>query len=106
MSELPEQPPGLRKSWFMARLNDPPPPIVPAKIVTAVKWRLLLIVLSLPESGKYKSGGLCSCILSFKVEEERLQDIDNYREENTQLAQQDDPGVMPWGSSWGSLWQG
>ena len=49
------------------------PLLVPAKIVTAVNGRL--IVLPVHENGEYKSGRLSRCILSFKMEQERHQEL-------------------------------
>ena len=37
-----------------------------------------LIFLPVRENGEYKSGSSSWCILSFKMEQERLQDIENY----------------------------
>ena len=75
----------------MVGLNDPPPAhphppsptIVPTKIVTAVNGRL--IVLPVHENSEYKSGRLSRCVRSFKMEQERLQDIKMYRKENTTI---------------------
>ena len=48
-------------------------------VVAAVNGRLVVLPqVPVCENGEHKSGRLFSCILPFKMEQERLQDIEKY----------------------------